>query len=82
MQRSLNKRTIRKVWYHRTGFEKRNIINHFKALLVLFKTQLKELEIYDVKNLKDAHFLTEFKALDSLHLNKNQAKDAKYIFQL
>lgn len=70
-----------------TSFELSNFSKGKKALLrferlLPLKNQLKELEVYDVKKIKDVHVLKEFKALESLKINQFRAKDADHVLQM
>lgn len=70
-----------------TSFHLRNFSRGEKALqsferIVALKHQLKELEIYDVQKIKDAHLLEDFIALESLNLNEIPTKDVQHVFQL
>ncbi|MFT5823272.1 MAG: Leucine-rich repeat (LRR) protein [Crocinitomix sp.] len=70
-----------------TSFKLSNFSNKKKGLqsyerILPLKNQLKELEIYDVKRIKDAHLLEKFKVLESLKLNDMPVKDAQHVLQL
>lgn len=70
-----------------TSFHLKNFSRGEKALLTFerllpMKNQLKELEIYDVRKINNAHLLEEFKALESLKLNEIPTKDVQHVFQL
>lgn len=57
-------------------------LQSFERILPL-KNQLKELEIYDTKRIKDAHLLEKFKALESLKLKRDiPIKDAEHVLRL
>ncbi len=65
-----------------TNFSKgKKSLQSFERILPL-KNQLKELTIYDVEKIKDAHLLETFTAFESLDLNKISFKDAEHILQL
>lgn len=74
-------------FHNLTSFEFTNFSKGKKALesferILPLKNQLKELEIYDAKKIKDAHLLEEFKVLESLKLNEISFKDAQYVLQM
>lgn len=57
-------------------------LQSFERILPL-KSQLKELDIYDTKRIKEAHLLEEFKALKSLKLKRDMSiKDAQHVLRL
>lgn len=70
-----------------TSFKFTNFSNGKKALqsferILPLKNQLKVLEIYDSKKIKDAQLIEKFKSLESLKLNEISVQDAQHVLQL
>lgn len=70
-----------------TSFQLKNFSKGKKALqsferILPLKKQLKELEIYDSKKIKDIHFLKAFKSLESIKLNDLSFNDAQHLLEI